>query len=191
MTQNKKVIGITGGSGCGKSYLSGLLRERGIPVIDADIVAREVMQKGQPCLLEAAECFGSEILSDGELNRKKLAEIVFSDEKMLKKLNEITHKYILASIYNKIEKEESEIVCVDGAVLIESGIKCDMLVGVLADKAVRKKRIMLRDGLSDGEAEARINAQQEDGFYLENCDFVIYNNGDTFDIDSILKRIEE
>lgn len=191
MMQNKRVVGITGGSGCGKSYISSLLREHGIPVIDCDKVARSVMECGKPCLLEVAEYFGKEILTGEVLNRGKLAEIVFSDKDKLKKLNEITHKYILADIYNMIEKEKSELVCIDGAVLIESGIKCDKMIGILADKKVREKRIKDRDSLSDKEAIARINAQKPDSFYLENCDLVFYNNEDRVHFDDILKGIME
>lgn len=191
MMQNKKIVGITGGSGCGKSYISELLRKRGIPVVDADLSARVVMQQGHPCLAETAECFGGEILENGVLNRKKLAEIVFSDGEKLKKLNEITHKYILADIYNKIEQEKSGVVCVDGAVLIESGIKCHMMIGVLAENTFRKARIMARDGLSEEEAARRIGAQQPDDFYKTHCDFVIYNNGGAVDIEELIKRIKE
>ncbi len=191
MTQNKRVVGITGGSGCGKSYISSLLKDRGIPVIDCDKVARSVMQEGKPCLVEVSEYFGKEILTGGELDRRRLAEIVFSDKNKLKKLNGITHKYILADIYNMIEQEKSELVCIDGAVLIESGLKCDKMIGILADKEVRKKRIMDRDRLSEKQAIARIEAQKPDSFYLENCDLVFYNNEDRVDFDRILKGIME
>lgn len=191
MMQNKKLVGITGGSGCGKSHLSSLLRQRGIPVIDCDLVSREVMAKNTPCTKEVCDCFGSEILEDGEINRKKLGKIVFSDTLKLKKLNEITHKYILGSIYNRMEKEESPIVCTDGATLIESGINCDIMVGILADRQIRKRRIMERDGLTSEDAELRINAQKDDSFYLENCDFVIYNNSGEIDIDQFIKKIAE
>ncbi len=191
MTQNKKIIGITGGSGCGKSYISELLRRRGIPVADADKTAREVMKKGSLCLAETTDFFGERILlENGELNRKELAKIVFSDEKKLKKLNEITHKYIMESIYNEIERSEGGVAGADGAVLIESGFKCDMMIGVLADRAIRKKRIMLRDTLCEEEAEARINAQPQDDFYIKNCDFTIVNNGGEIDIDAVIERIE-
>lgn len=189
MTQNKRLVGITGGSGCGKSHLSGLLRENGIPVIDCDIVSREIMAKGTPCAKEVIEFFGNEIAECGEINRRALGRIVFSDDKKLKKLNEITHKYIASDIYNKIKQEKSPVVCLDGATLIESGIKCDLMVGILADKEIRKKRIMERDGLSEADAVQRISAQQEDSFYIENCDFVICNNLGEFDIEAFIKRI--
>ena len=192
MMQNKKIVGITGGSGCGKSHMSGLLRSRGIPVIDCDLVSREIMVKGEPCYLEVLAEFGDGILQpDGEINRKNLGEIVFSDPEKLEKLNKITHKHILADIYNKIEKEDSKVIGLDGAVLIESGIECDFLVGVLADKELRIQRIMARDSLSKESAKRRIEAQKQDSFYIENCDFVVYNNGNEYDIDDLIKRIAD
>lgn len=190
MTQNKRVIGITGGSGCGKSYISGLLKKRGLAVIDCDVVAREVMEPGKPCLLEVAEVFGERVIENGVLQRKALAEIVFSDEKMLKKLDEITHKYILEDIYNKIREESGDTVIIDGATLLESGILCDKMVGILADKEERKRRIMDRDGLLKKDAEMRINAQKPDSFYIERCDVVFYNNKEA-DVENILKGIME
>ena len=192
MMQNKRIVGITGGSGCGKSHLSGVLRSRGIPVIDCDLVSREIMIKGEPCYLEVLAEFGNEILQpDGEINRKNLGEIVFADKKKLEKLTEITHKHILADIYNKIEKEESRIICLDGAVLIESGIECDFMVGILADKELRIERIMARDSLSKESAKRRIEAQKQDSFFIENCDFVVYNNGNEYDIEDLIKRIAD
>ena len=191
MMRSKKLVGITGGSGCGKSHLSMLLRERGFPVIDCDLVSREIMAKDTPCAKEVCQYFGEEILDGGEINRRKLGKIVFSDSQKLKKLNEITHKYILESIYNKMEKEAGNVVLTDGATLIESGISCDIMVGVLADKEIRKKRIMERDGLSEEDAKLRISAQKDDSFYKEHCDFVIYNNTGEIDLDGFIKRITE
>lgn len=188
---NRFVVGITGGSGVGKSHLAGLFKERGYTVIDADDIAREVMNKGEECLLETVREFGEEILEEGHLNRKKLAKIVFSDAKKLDKLNQISHKYILKRIEDRIDASTSKIVFVDGAVLLESGFLSDVMIGVIADYDERKKRIMLRDGLSEEEAKRRLDAQQKDEFYYKNCDFVIESGKDGFDIESILKRIEE
>lgn len=191
MMQNKRIIGITGGSGCGKSYVSKLLRKRGIPVIDCDLISREIMGKGTPCSKEVSAYFGSGITEGGVINRRKLGKIVFSDPEKLKKLNEITHKYILADIYNKVENEKSSVICLDGAVLIESGIDCDVMVGILADKEIRKERIMKRDNLSQEDAELRISAQKDNSFYSDNCDFTVYNNSGEFDIDALIKRITQ
>lgn len=191
MMRNKKVIGITGGSGCGKSYVSDLLRRRGIPVIDADKTAHEVMAAGTPCCREVIDFFGGEIEENGGINRGKLGEIVFSDPGMLKKLDEISYKYILAGIENKIEKEDAEMVFVDGATLIESGMTCDVMIGVIADFSARKKRIILRDGISEETARMRIQAQPSEDFYRKNCDFIIYNDGRPIDIDGMLRKVWE
>ncbi len=191
MMRNKKVIGITGGSGCGKSYVSNLLRRRGIPVIDADKTAHEVMAAGTPCCREVIDFFGGEIEENGGINRGKLGKIVFSDPGMLKKLDEISHKYILAGIENKIEKEDAEMVFVDGATLIESGMTCDVMIGVIADFSARKKRIILRDGISEETARMRIQAQPSEDFYRKNCDFIIYNDGRPIDIDGMLRKVWE
>ena len=191
MMRNKKVIGITGGSGCGKSYVSDLLRRRGIPVIDADKTAHEVMAAGTPCCREVIDFFGGDIEENGGINRGQLGEIVFSDPGMLKKLDEISYKYILAGIENKIEKEDAEMVFVDGATLIESGMTCDVMIGVIADFSARKKRIILRDGISEETARMRIQAQPSEDFYRKNCDFIIYNDGRPIDIDGMLRKVWE
>lgn len=191
MRQNKTVVGITGGSGCGKSYLSSLFREQGYTVIDADVIGKEVMQKGEACLREVVCEFGEDILENGELNRKKLAKIVFSDPAELQKLNKISHKYILLRIEDMVRNAASQLVFVDGAVLIESGFSCDIMIGVIAEYDKRKERIKARDALSEEEALRRLDAQPDKEFYIENCDFVVYNNGAEFDISEILKRIEE
>lgn len=188
MMQNKKVIGITGGSGTGKSYISALLKEKGFCVIDADEVAHNCLNK-DGCAKEIVKEFGVDILTAGKPDRKKLGKIVFSSPEKLKKLGKITHKYILEDIRQSIEKACGNIVFVDGAVLIESGMKCDIMIGIVADKAVRKERIISRDKLTEDEAQMRISAQQEDEFYRKNCDFVIENNGGKIDISEIIKRV--
>lgn len=179
MTQNKFLFGITGGSGCGKTTASDILRERGYTVIDCDIISREVTAAGSECLRELTDEFGVRILlADGSLCRKALGKIVFSSQEMLKRLNEITHKYIFEEIYRQAELSECEIVGIDGAVLIESGVsdKCRRMIGVLAEREIRVNRIVSRDGISREDAENRINSQKVDNFYIENCDYILYNN---------------
>lgn len=185
-----KVIGITGGSGTGKSYISGILRNEGISVFDADKIGHEIFDDSIECRNELVTCFGNEILSENRIDRKKLGNIVFSEPELLKKLNEITHKYILRRIYNKIEACEAKITCVDGALLIESGMKCDALIGVIAAYDVRLRRIMERDGIEETAARKRLDAQKTDEFYINNCDFIIENNGGTVNIGNINKFIK-
>lgn len=188
MMRSKKVIGITGGSGTGKSHICKLLADAGFPVIDADEVAHECLDF-EECVKELVSEFGEAVLKNGKPDRKRLGEIVFSDAEKLEKLGKITHKYILAEIEKRIEKAQGDTVFVDGAVLIESGMKCDFMIGVIADRKLRKERIVKRDNISAKAAETRILAQQNDGFYRKNCDFVLENNGGEPDITEIIKRI--
>lgn len=189
MMQNKRVVGITGGSGSGKSYISECLKKEGFSVIDADEVAHRCLEEDR-CKAEITAEFGKAVLTRGKTDRKKLGKIVFSDSEKLKKLNSITHKYILSEIDKEIKNAKSDTVFVDGAVLIESGMKCDFMIGVIAKNALRKARIMRRDGIDKIEAERRIRAQQKDGFYRKNCDFVLANNGGEPDISEIIKRVK-
>ncbi len=177
----KKIIGLTGGSGVGKSTVAKLFLDYGAHVIDADIVARKVVEKGKPALLEIKEAFGNEVfLPDGNLNRSQMAEIVFCDETALHKLTQITHKYIIADIKEEAENAQSRLVVIDAPLLFESGLDsiCHSVVCVIAERKTRIARIMARDGISREMAENRIRAQKEDAFYCERSDFEIQNNGD-------------
>lgn len=185
------IIGITGGSGCGKTTVSNILSNNGVDVVDCDLVARKIVEPNEPALNEIKTYFGSEyIKKDGTLDRKKLASLVFSDSEKLLKLNEITHKYVEEYIDLYIKNSKSKIVGLDAAALIESGIykKCDYLICVLADKKIRTQRIIKRDMLSEEEATSRINAQKNDTFYIEKSDYIVYNNDN---IDSVNNKVIE
>lgn len=179
------IFGITGGSGSGKTTVSDIFRRLGVYVIDGDKAAREVVKKGMPCLLELTRHFGREILNDdGTLNRKKLGGIVFADENALKMLNKITHFYIKEYITNRLSETDAPIAAIDGAVIIGSEIEnmCEFMVSVISDRETRINRIKERDGLSDGEAEKRLNSQPDDKFYIEHSKYIIYNNGNINDL---------
>ncbi len=176
-----KIIGLIGGSGAGKSSVSKEFQKRGAETIDGDKVAREIVSPGKPALLEITKVFGADVLCpDGTLNRKKLAEIVFSDAGELHKLNLITHKYISEEIKKELARCEKPIFIIDAAALIESGIHklCDAVVFVNAERETRINRIMARDDLTREEAKRRIDTQKEDRFYRANSQFEIQNNGD-------------
>ncbi len=185
------IIGITGGSGSGKTIVSNILSDNGVDIVDCDLVAKKIVEPNEPALNEIKEYFGLEYINeDGTLNRKKLASLVFSDSEKLLKLNEITHKYVKEYIDLYIENSKSEIIGLDAAALIESGIykKCDYLICVLADKNIRAERIMKRDILSEEEAISRINAQKNDTFYIEKSNYIVYNNANT---DSVKNKVTE
>ena len=174
------ILGVTGGSGCGKSSFSKLLAAKGAQVIDADETARQIVEPGMPALGEIAEAFGREYLcSDGTLDRKKLGKLVFSDAKKLHILNKITHKYIIAEIKRKLDELHAAVIVIDAALLFETPLAelCTRTVCVLAEERVRAERIMARDGLSEEQALDRIRSQQKDAFYISHADDVIYNNG--------------
>ncbi len=190
------ILGITGGSGCGKTTVSDYFRNNGIDVIDTDKVARLIVEPGQPALSEIKSIFGDEYISaDGTLNRKKLGNYVFSHPDKISVLNKITHKYISRYVDSYINSYNGEIIGIDGAALIESGInsKCDFVLSVLSDIKIRTERIKKRDNLTDDEAKCRISAQKDDNFYIENSDFLVYNNNDIIylhnQLDNILNKL--
>ena len=187
-------LGITGGSGSGKTTVSDIFRKEGIDVIDTDIVARIIVEPGKPALDEIKEYFGQEYITPaGTLDRKKMAALVFSNPDKRLRLNEITHKYISQYVDEYIHNYTGDIIGIDGAVLIESGIGegCDYILSVIADKEERIKRIIMRDSISEETAKKRIEAQKNDDFYIENSDYIVYNNSKDELINQVSKIIKD
>lgn len=185
-------VGLTGQSGAGKGEFSRIFcRYDGVVCIDTDKTAREVVEKGKPCLSELCECFGSDILEpSGELCRKKLAEIAFSDEDNHKKLNSITHRYIMEEIKAWLENAEqsgAKIAIIDAPLLFESGADklCDITVGVVAPYRTRLKRILKRDCIDKKSAKLRLDSQPDDTFFKERCTHILANNGS---LDALTKK---
>ena len=173
------IIGLTGGSGTGKSTACRFFEDKGFFIIDCDVLAREVCLPGERCLEEIADSFGDEVIADdGSLKRQTLAQIVFSSPDKLKLLNSITHKHIIQRIYNIIEEKRRKNIVIDAPLLFEAGLEtvCSCVIGVLADESKRLDRICKRDLISASLAKKRISSQHSDGFYEDKCDFVVYNN---------------
>lgn len=181
MTEKRFIIGLTGQTGAGKSTVAKILEENGLFIINADSVAREVVEKGEPTLTKLANSFGDDILnSDGILNRKLLASRAFSSRENTDLLNSITHPAITERIRLKISQafENGEkAVVIDAPQLFESGENemCDIIVTVAAPLEIRLHRIMNRDGVTEDEAHLRINAQLSEEYYINNSDIVIRN----------------
>ena len=187
-------LGITGGRGSGKTTVSDIFRKEGIDVIDTDIVARIIVEPGKPALDEIKDYFGQEYITPaGTLDRKKMAALVFSNPDKRLRLNEITHKYISQYVDEYIHNYTGDIIGIDGAVLIESGIGegCDYILSVIADKEERIKRIIMRDSISEETAKKRIEAQKNDDFYIENSDYIVYNNSKDELINQVSKIIKD
>ena len=190
-----KIFGLTGGSGTGKTTVGEIFKEHGIYVVRADESARRVEVRGTQCYDELVTMFGSDILQEnGEIDRRKLAKIVFEDEKKLKTLNRITHHYIKFDIMRELREVQNELAAIDGAVIIGSPVEkmCEFIVTVEAPYEERIKRIVERDDRTLEEAAARLAAQPDDDFYRENARFVIRNSGDYDELrDNVEAVIEE
>jgi dephospho-CoA kinase len=179
-----KIIGITGGIGSGKSTVARILYRLGARIIDADIIARNVVKKGSPALCEIAGEFGTDVLNaNGALNRRKLAGLVFGDAQKRDKLNGITHRYIAEEINNKIRRmranEKNEFVVLDAALPIKKGFLdvSDVIWAVISDSKNRISRVMEKSEMTSDEIIARICAQPSDDEYIKIADSVIENNG--------------
>lgn len=177
-----RVIGLTGQSGAGKTTVSRVFSQNGFAVIDADIISREVTEKGQPCLTELSEAFGSDIINlDGTLNRKRLGSIVFSDREKLRQLNGIIYPYIIYRIISRIEElseEGKELILLDAPTLFEANADdlCDLIISVTADESIRMSRIIARDNITPEAAKKRFESQYSEHFFVNHSDFVIINN---------------
>lgn len=180
-----KIIGLTGLTGSGKSIAAGVFRGKGAYVIDADEISREIMRKGLPAYYDTLYFFGDSIIGeDGEIVRKRLGEIVFPNPGKLHTLNSITHKYILASAYEKINEiikspVNFRAVLLDAPQLFESDSDelCDIIIVVAADEEIRLNRIMERDGITREVALARMNSQLSQSLLCERADYILENNG--------------
>lgn len=185
-----KIIGVTGGIGSGKSTVSSMFRQFGAEIIDADEISRNVAKKTGSAFFEVVENFGLEILlENGEIDRKKLGQIVFSDKNKLVVLNEIIHKYVFCEMEKRIKESKAEIIILDVPLLFSNDfkIKYDYSVGVTASVPERIKRVKIRDGLTEEEILSRMNNQISDKELEEKADFVIENN----DYDKTLKSVEQ
>ncbi len=179
-----KIIGLTGPTGSGKSTVAAVAEKLGFAVIDCDKLSRLATEKGSDGLAALVSVFGEEILfADGNLNRKKLAEIAFSDKNETDKLNKTLLPYILDIIKLRIgllSKGGAEKILLDAPTLYESGadVLCDSVIAVLSDSTLRRERILCRDSLTECDADTRLAASKSDSFYLERTNNVLYNNSD-------------
>lgn len=191
------VVGLTGQTGAGKSTVSAVFRKNGFGVINADIVARQVVEKGKPCLSEIADFFGSEIIDGtGNLDRKKLAGIVFTDKAKLETLNSITYPYITREILNQINTlttQGKKYILLDAPTLFESRSDdfCEIIISVLANAEIRKKRIIARDNLTPEQAQNRMNSQLGEEFFMTYSDYIIHNNGSLEAVSEMTQEIAD
>jgi len=178
------LVGLTGSIATGKSTASRMFAHLGARVIDADLLAREVVMPGQPAYARIVEEFGPQVVQeDGSLDRKALGALVFGDAAKRKRLEEITHPAIglrQQRILSVLDEEAFEgVVIWDAALLVEGGgvAKMDRVVVVYADPETERRRLMERDGLSDADARARVASQMPVAEKVKLADHVIDNSG--------------
>ena len=195
MIRLRKLVGLTGKTGAGKSTVSAYLREKGAYIIDGDIVARKVFVEDETLISKLTDAFGNILNDDKTLDRALLAKKAFSSSENTKILNSIMHPAINKLIEDETEKafEAYNVVIVDAAAIIESGFadKCDKLVVVTAPLETRKNRILAKDSITEENAIIRINGQKDDKFYLSRADYIIDNDGDEDKLNSQLKTLEK
>ncbi|MCA0163034.1 dephospho-CoA kinase [Bacillus sp. RAR_M1_44] len=187
------VIGLTGGIASGKSTVSQMIKEKGIRVVDADIIAKEAVSKGAPALHQIVQTFGEEVLlPNGELNRQQLGAIIFSDEEKRKKLNAIVHPEVRKEMLEQRDEGVSNnetFVVLDIPLLFESKLEglVDRIIVVYTTPDLQLSRLMNRNDLSEEEALKRIHSQQPLEEKCQKADRVIEN---TKDLAFIRKQLE-
>ena len=171
------ILGITGGTGCGKTTLLNCIAERGGLILDCDAIYHDLLRT-DPELLRAIEARFPGSVEKGALQRKKLGNLVFSDEKALEDLNAITHGAVKAEVQRRLS-EKPRLAAIDAIALFEGGLAtlCDITVAVTAPEEARIQRLMVRDGIGRDYAKRRIAAQKSAEWFRERCDYCLENNG--------------
>ena len=170
------ILGITGGTGCGKTTLLKVIAQKGGLILDCDAIYHQLLQTDTE-LLDAIEARFPGTVENGALQRKKLGSIVFGNEQALLDLNAITHGAVKAEVLRQLETAPN-LAAIDAIALFEGGLAelCDVTVAVTAPKEDRVRRLMLRDGISEEYARNRIAAQHDEAWFRSHCMHILENN---------------
>ena len=171
------ILGITGGTGCGKTTLLHVIRDYGGLVLDCDEIYHRLLESDEQMLSALRGRFPGAFL-DGHFVRRELGKIVFADSAALADLNAITHAAVRQEVEHRLE-EKPKLAAIDAIGLFESGLDrlCDLTVAVTAPRKIRIQRLMQRDGISAAYAESRVNAQHDDLWFRSHCDYALENAG--------------
>lgn len=191
----RPIIGLTGGIGTGKSTACAYLKKKGFKAVDADLIARQIVEPGEPLLELLKEAFGSEIIKkeDKSLDRKALAALVFSDKEKRKTLDHLMHSRIIQVMEQQIgdyEKQDIPGILIDAPLLFETGLdkRCGRTWLITAELALRVARVCARDSITPEEVRARISSQMDDNQKQALADRIIDNSGTTQDL---YKKLDE
>lgn len=187
---DKRIIGLSGQTGAGKSVVADIMRRLGAEVISADMAAREVVEEPE---VKAALCaaFGDVLLPDRSLDRPKIATIAFCSREHLQRLNDITHPRIVARMLDKAAHAESDTVVFDAPQLFEAGADryCDCIISILSAKDKRIERLISRDNIDKDSIELRMSAQHSEEFFIAHSDCVIRNDGTLSELTQEVERV--
>ena len=197
LTEKLTLIGITGPTGAGKTSALREIERQGGLVLDCDEIYHALLESDAELLTELDAAFPGTV-AEGRLDRRALAALVFSDPAVLAQLNAITHRHVSAEVESRLRAwaiAGGSLAAVDAIELISSGLaaRCTATVAILSRKETRIARIMARDALTREEAERRVNAQRDDAYFIENCGYCLYNDGEqalfTDEFNTLLKEI--
>ena len=171
------IIGITGGTGCGKTTLLNIIRQQGGLILDCDAIYHRLLATDAAMLSAIEERFPGTV-EDGVLQRKKLGAIVFADEQALLDLNRITHGAVKEEVLCQLSAQP-KLAAIDAIGLFEGELAalCDVIVAITAPTEDRVQRLMARDGITEEYARSRISSQHDDSWFREKCDYVLENVG--------------
>jgi len=191
---SRYTVGLTGGIASGKSLVSELFRALGVPVLDADQVSRVVVEPGQPALAEIAAHFGVDVLmADGQLDRRRLREIVFSDPVARRRLEQITHPRIRAHIRQWMDEQTAPYSILENAILFESGMDAlvDRVLVVDVPEDLQRQRLTGRDGIDAAFVERMLAAQSPRDVRVSRADDVVLNTGTPEQTQAEVRRLHE
>ena len=188
-------VGITGGIGSGKSTVAKIFSSLGIPVFDADKVAKEILLR-DTIKKEIIKNFGTESYQNEMLNRAHIAAIVFNDKEKLALLNSITHPATIKEAHEWFAKQSAPYAIKEAALIFESGSQknLDYVIGVFADEKTRTQRVMMRDNITEAQVKERISKQMNEEEKMKLCDFIIMNDESksiiqqVWELDAILRN---
>lgn len=185
-------MGLTGQTGAGKTQAASIFLDFGFYVINADNIAKNIINKNIECNNKIINFFGDNIVDqDNNIISQKLAKIVFNDKEQLLALNNITFEYIVYEIVTIVNNLSKKYILIDAPLLFESKLNliCNKVLTILSDQQIRAERIIHRDNITKELAWSRISSQNSDIFYTEKSDFIIYNNKTLRNLKFEIKKI--